>query len=632
GPPAPEQATATKPNDLDNGATEMAEPTTAATPEFMHTYAAGRTAWRNGQFAEAINQLNSALRMSPNHPAVLALMGRIHLQSLNQPARGVLFLEQAVAGDPTDVESLFLLGRSAWEQGQWDLAIVILAEVIDRASEPMDPGLLVLARHLLGAALERQGYDAAAIPQFTANLKQQSPFGRTSTYQRELQMLQRQKPRIWQGVGDLYMRQGQLADALEAYQRARDTMEDQDRPALTARWVYVNLRLGDMKQVAGALLEHLRSSPDDANALQLLKYARQYDVPRELLVPGLTDIYQTTGQPESLALVLAESLDTDEGQELLQDHLQHDPTAWRVFAKLLTLAMEADEKRAPPLLRSFEGNTGLRGALLTTARSIETTPRAASSYTQALLETVPAESVQQTAEKLRASGKAGAGMLYVLAQSAIRQKQWLAGEIALREALTMEPVIPAAALDLVRVLLAQKQWDAAGKVLAGITDETVEVTGLRVQWLSAQGQRDEALTLLDQALLKKPDDMELVVAKAMLLLQIGQANKVLEAQRLLLSAVETAPTQERLYQILFVIYDRQAVPNAQQQRVALLRKALQHIPGARLTRIKLVEEHLRSNDLREAQRLLENLLQEKADEPACGPTHAHHPAPPGETC
>ena len=589
----------------------------APSPEFLKAYIAGRLAWRAGQTAEAIHQLNTALRWSPDHPAVLSLLGKIHLLSLNQRARGVLYLEQAVAGDPQDVESLFLLGRTSWEQGQWDQAIVLLDEVTRRARSPVDPGLVVLTRHLLGAALERQGYDAAAATQFTQYLDQQSAFGRTSRYQRELLLLQRQKARLWQGVGDQYLRLGEYPAALQAYERSAELDDPEDRPALVARLAYVNLRRGTPDAAAQAVLNYLQGAPSDLRGLELWQYLRGYPMSVDFILPRLREIYHQSHRPEGLALALADVAPAAEAQTLLQEHLAYDPTAWRVFARLLSLAMQEESPRSDRKTphRDPRLDPGLHRALHATQKAIEATPRAAGSYTQALLETVPADQVQAATVSLRDGGNRSAGLLYVLAQSALRQQQWLAAEIALREVLTQQPPIPAAPIDLVRVLLTQRQWEEAGRVLADLHENTPEIVSLRVQWLSATGQRDQALALLDQELLRQPGYVDFILAKAMLLLQTREPAQVQAAERMLLSAVETAPTQERLYQALFLIYDQQAVPHAARQRVALLRKAMQHLPAARLIRIKLAEEHLRANDLAEARRLLDNLLQDQPDDP-----------------
>ncbi len=603
--------------EIQNSKSSEGHSTTSLPPEVLRAYTAGRLAWRAGQTAEAINQLNSALRLLPDQPEVLALLGRIHLLTLNQRARGVLFLEQAVAGDPADVESLFLLGRSAWEQGQWDQAIVLLAELIERKPEIMDAGMGVLTRHLLGTALERHGYDVAAAQQFTAYLDQQAPFSRTSTYQRELLLLNRQKPQLWQNVGDLWARVGRWDDAAKAYARSAELDDPQDRPGLTARLAYVNLRLGQKQAAADAVLDFLESSPSDPRGVELLSYLRGYELPSALFVERLKQVYANANKPEGLALALAELSDKRDGQRLLQEHLTDDPTAWRAFAKLLQLAMQEEQSRSSSGKNSKSSQrdtTGLRGALLTTQKAIEKTPRAAGAYTQALFETMSAGQVEQAVQGLRESGRSGAGLLYLSGQAALREQRWLAAEIALREALTLEPVIPAAQLDLVRVLLAQRQWDHAGKALEGVTEKSVEAVGLRVQWLEATDKRDEAMALLDEQLKQQPMQADYLIAKALLLLQSDEQLQAQEAERLLLTAVEATPTQERLYQVLFAMYDRERVPNAARQRVALLRKGLQHLPGSRLMRIKLAEEQLRANDLAEARRQLENLLTEQPDD------------------
>ncbi len=604
---------------LKEGSDQVA--TSSLPPEVLRAYTAGRLAWRAGQTAEAINQLNSALRLVPDQPQVLALLGRIHLLTLNQRARGVLFLEQAVAGDPTDVESLFLLGRSAWEQGQWDQAIALLAELLQRmqgqtTSSSTDAGMGVLTGHLLGTALERQGYDVAAAEQFTMYLDQQAPFGRTSTYQRELLLLNRQKPQLWQSVGDLWARVGRWDEAARAYQRSAELDDPQDRPGLTARLAYVNLRLGQKQAASEAVLDFLETSPSDPRGIELVTYLRGYELPPEMFVERLQQVYANASRPEGLALALAELSDKRQAQKLLQEHLTYDPTAWRVFARLLQLAVQ--EEQAQPTGKTKKSGqrdtTGLRGALLTTQKAIEKTPRAAGAYAQALFETVSAQQVEQAVQNLRESGQKRAGLLYLSAQAAIRQQRWLAAEIALREALTFEPTIPAAQLDLVRVLLAQRQWDHAGRVLEGIPESSVEVVGLRVQWLSATGKRDEAMTLLDEQLKAQPTQVDYLIAKALLLLQSGEPLQAQEAERLLLTAVEASPSQERFYQLLFGMYDRDRVPNAARQRVALLRKGMQHLPTARLIRLKRAEEHVRANDLVEARRQLENLLTEQPDD------------------
>src|SRR5690606_20313693 len=122
------------------------------------------------------------------------------------------------------------------------------------------------------------------------------------------------------------------------------------------------------------------------------------------------------------------------------------------------------------------------------------------------------------------------------------------GEAPLERASGAE--LDAARVTLIRLLVARPEYDRAESLLTGLPRdqrEEPEIVGLRIKVLTETDREQEALELVDRALTARPNDVDLVLDKAVLLMRL---DRVLESERLLLDALNASPNEERIYEAL----------------------------------------------------------------------------------
>lgn len=574
-------------------------------------YIAARQALHGNNVLEAVHQLNEALIAAPDQPEILRLLGEIHFSLLNNKDRGLVYLEQSVAASPTDVESLFVLGRAKIEKGDLDAAIILLAKVVQSPDKPIDPGLLPVAMHLLGSALERQGYDLASATQYETYLPASSLLTRTSRFVRELILLDRQRSRTWVSAGDERNRLGQFDEALADYQRAQAAMDAGDQLDLTPRLVYADLRAGHSAEACLAVLAQLRQTPGNASGLPMVQYLLDQGVRPAALAKPMREIYDNAKRPPSLGLVVAWLLPAGESRDFLWTHLQQDPTALDIFQAILQQDFEAGDSTAvtAQVLRDM-------------SRAMDAQPAKSRLYVTALQRTLPAgRDLLGAFASLKPQERTTFAARYLHALALIWAQKPKEALPELRDLVEKStPPLPAAwqspRVELAQLLLDQNEVDEAGKVLDSLPDAgDPQVLTLRVRMLAGTKRLPEALKILDQQMTgPRRLDVDLVLLKVNVLLRWPPSNRQAEAEQLLWEAIDAHPEAELLYANLAQIFDAAVGSEGDRQRLNLLRRALQNIPNARLTRLLLAQDQIRGNNPYEAQQTLAAVLAEQPND------------------
>ncbi|MEX0776407.1 MAG: tetratricopeptide repeat protein [Phycisphaeraceae bacterium] len=562
----------------------------------QHAYVAGRQAWRDRQNLEAIRQLNIALAQAPNSPQILRLLGDIYIASGNR-VRGALYLQQALAQNPDDIDSLAMLGRGEFEQGDLDKAIVVFADALSRAGADADAALTMVMRHYLASALEGRDYDAAAVAQYESYLPELGSFGHRTRYIRELVLIHRQQSQTWQSVGDAHNRLGQAALALLAYRQSLATAQERDtRDDLSPRLVYTLLKLDRYDMAREIVIQDVRQNVASAASLKLVDYLAKLGAARQL-AGQLQPIYHEVGEPADLVIRIAGLSDPAAALEQLHAHLRKHPADRAVFEHLVKQA--------------FAGTLGQAAQSIRVAvELIKAVPAATDDYAAILIASAPGpDAVLTTIGHLGKQEQAAGQVLYLKGRTWAAAGRFDEAAQAYAAAIHADPLLDAARLAMARHLLDTRQYDQAVHVLQPL-DDGDKAVAMRIELLRARGHGDQALALLDQQLTRQPGNVELLRLKAELLLATGQPGDAAEAERLLREAVTAQPHSEPLYEILFAIYHNAATPESERRRLTLLRQAMQSIPGARITRLQLAQERIRGGELPQAQHDLQALLKE----------------------
>lgn len=554
-------------------------------------YASGKQALLENDNFRAVQQLEKALRLAPGQPSILRSLAEAWTRAGNRVSAGN-FYRQAFAADPSDFDSLFMLGRFALDERQWDQAILNLDAALQLAAAPEetdrpaadpinhDPAAARLIRFYLANALNQAGHAGAAAEIFADYLNDAQRYTSVSPYARELSIIDAQRGETLMLVGDLHHRLHQPRAALDVY-RAAQQIGMLNPDTLRRRLLYTRLRLGQTRSAQALVAEVVADSKGDAKVLELIPYAAEHGVSVDGLTRQLTDLYQSQGRPASLALAMADVLPPDTAARLLERHLADKPGDDVVLGRLIAL-----------LLGESPRPEAVRQAITVTADAMAGSPDLAENYADRLLARVDDPgTLLDHFPPVSADENADLDPTYAAVLATLHGKIFLAhaqpdaarGRFA--EALRLDPDQQLARIESADLALHQNDYEAAEALLRPLADSThPRVAALRVQALTATDQHEEALTLLDGVLRRSPPGSPLMLDKAELLLKL---DRVEEAERTLLDALNARPTDESIYVALLDIYDQRGDMTRNYQR--LVRRMIDTIPHARITRLVKAE-------------------------------------------
>ncbi len=577
---------------------EPEEPPLAA----QRAYMAARQAWLNRESFNAIRQLRSAQQLAPNSFEILRLLGTIYTRSGNR-VHGAMFLEKAVAQNPRDVDSLFLLGRFAVSQGRWSDAIATLAHAVSIDREHDDPALIPLIEYYLGNALIQQGYELAAVEQLTSYLERSPKLNRTTRMVRELAVLSQQQGSTWTAVADAYHRLGRPRDALGAYNQALGGNWSY-RSALVPRLVYTHLRLSQPRDAIRVVLEHVGQTRAGEDALRLVTYLSEQGVSRKRLARALLKVYDRGDNKSGIAVAVAGLLADRPARAFLNKHLDAYPADRASFELLIQKEVAAASESEPA-----------HGAVAATARILTALPAASERYIAILLDAVgDPEDVSGGVQALPQATQASPIGRLISAVALGRLGRLDDAIDALTEVGAVTDSPSAARVALAGFLLDQREYSRAEDVLRGLLERSdPAVVRLRLRLLNETKRSDEAMVLLEELIKQQSENVEWPIEKASLQLMTGDLTG---ADETLSGALEAHPRSEALYEQLLSLYDSGRLPDAPRKYKALVSRMLSAIPRSRVARLeqgKLLEAAGRTS---QAEPILRRLVDENADDAA----------------
>lgn len=575
-------------------------------------YARGRAAFKAGDVGEAVNQLRLAQRLAPRVPDSYRLLGRIRSATRNL-AMAEHEYEQAARLDPSDLETLVMLGRFAQEQQQTPRAIALFAaadQALARSTEGPArqdrPATAAVIDYHLATALANAGYADAARQRFQRFLDQPRDNVSPTIWARQLSVIDRQYDTIYRTVGDLNMQLGHPAAALEAYEAAAEEASTLSRP-LVQRLVYTHLRLGEPDAARREVIDHVAATSGSPGSLDLVRYLIEQGVDAQTLGQELRRLYEQEDQRTALALALADLLPRDQAIDLLRTHLQRQPDARPAFEQLIQTMLGDSTADAPP--------AQIGSVLLTTADAMDAAPDQARAYGGFALSRIgPLDRIGPALDALSPDQRARSMIRVLQAMALAAQQQLEPAADLLQRTLAQHPDNQLARVELIRLLMAQNQLEKAAQLLGPLEDSTEpQLVQLRARVLSQTGQTDQALALLNRLMEDGVASGDLYLEKARL--QLQQTDKapqnVSDAEQTMLDGLNVHPQDEQLFAALFEIYDASGETGKYQ---ALMRRLLGAIPQSRLGRLKRAEWLGLGGHADEAIELLTGLLQENPDD------------------
>ncbi|GJQ29784.1 MAG: hypothetical protein HBSAPP03_16680 [Phycisphaerae bacterium] len=336
-------------------------------PRAVSLYASARLKLLNGKPAEALADLDAALRLDPGSGAIWRELGDAQ-NTLGRRATAITSYQRAVDRGVREPRVLLLLARDHARGGRHDRSIALLAAAHERESSTNGPLAPVLLAEM-APSFQELGYFTAARDALETALAGLADPGAGARSLPEIATLARRRGELWVRAGDLSVRLGDDTRAAAAYERAWTSPGIDPRDVLD-RVIYLELRQGRSARAAMVLLSHL-IDPDgriDDRALPLLRLlAQQTDAGDAMAhaMEGLLSDAASAGTPTTrsrLARAGATSLPPARALPLLRTQALANPRDAETLIDLLA-ASGSGKGAVPDLLAIVTADPSAAGAI-----------------------------------------------------------------------------------------------------------------------------------------------------------------------------------------------------------------------------------------------------------------------------
>lgn len=303
--------------------------------------AAARALIAEQRYTEASLEMERAVRFDPQHPAVHRTLAELHMQAGNRD-RAKTHVNKALEFSPADGEAHYLQGRILQLDGDYAGAITAYRIALLCPVEGRDAGTTLLTNYHLAEALHADGYETAALEQYSAF---ERDAGKIPAEQQssELTALIRGAPvAIGKARADILEKLGRFTEAADALQAVvLAAPQDAEVALRRARLLLQANQLNEALAAARAI---------SADAPEVLKLLTDIHAARgtsgELIVDLQDRLARRPGDQQlstALADLLAKEGRTAEAIVLLRDQIERNPEAVDLRLHLIDALRQAKE-------------------------------------------------------------------------------------------------------------------------------------------------------------------------------------------------------------------------------------------------------------------------------------------------
>jgi tetratricopeptide (TPR) repeat protein len=595
GPQATLQAPATQPSD-------------PPSVEAVRLFAQAHIAELDENIPGAIDLLKKAVKLDPTSFQLHYTLGQLYLGQAPYNNDSIHELEEAASIEPDHLELQTNLGRQYLAKNDGAAAMIYLRLATQTSEYKLADASSVIADFFLAGALEKQGYDQAALTVYqrlAARLRSPSMAMR----------MDRQTEVLLDHVGALSAQIAELLQKLRRYDQAaaayREAVQSdpgnfelrahecscliaggKNEQAAAAATECV-MKLGATPQTLDLLREVYRSFGRDSDAIDALsRLYRQHPNQRSLLY-ALTDLMSSSGR-------------ADQADRLLAEAARKKPMDGAILARRFEIRRASgDIKGAAQLLVETSADHPEMADDVAPLWAKLTIPGAADRLRIAGV------------KALTASSHAQAAKLFWLSRAQRGAHRDAAARDALEQAVNLKPPFAPAFRDLVDVLWPDQDVTAAAKVeasskladraaSAGDQSLAAEVKGLALLHQNEPAKAAQQFADAIKAGGKSPD---LLLSRAQALRSSGDDHGF---ESLMWKLISDWPTLRDPYLELYAYYLK-ASAASQAQRV--LTAWFSNDPQSALARELEAREEIRAGHLEIADRIYARLLSDHPDDP-----------------
>ena len=322
-----------------------APPSTQPSLDAIELYARARGALVDGQRFNAINLLERAAQADPTSFDIRFDLARAYAGASTKNEQAISNFEAAAKLKPDDIAVQTELARQYLATDRVDDALVHLRLAVQTEDYQADDDAAAMVDYYLCRALQRKGYDRAAIDQYSTLLRRLERPTLAIRANPEMAYVAAHPEGLYLDVGRLYEKHHQYDLALRAYEfveeRAPEAFENHARVVNTLALMG---KSDQAVQKAMELVDHYRAN---AESLALLKSVYKQVGREKDVIDQLKKLQAKNPNDRTMLYALADTLydfnRRDEAAALLNNALARDPKSLDIFRKLFALYDSRDE-------------------------------------------------------------------------------------------------------------------------------------------------------------------------------------------------------------------------------------------------------------------------------------------------
>jgi predicted Zn-dependent protease len=589
--------------------TPTTQPTTRPSLVALQLYAQGRAEYQDRNATKAVESLRRALELDKNSSEINYALGMAYIAAGAGSDMAISRLERSAQLQPDNLDTQLQLGRQYLVKGDYKRSIEHLRLGLQTSEYPLRPEAAAVLNLLLAKALQHEGYDIAALEQFTELLQKMSGRINIRGYP-DLYFIMSRPEWIYMQVGELNAKHGNFEDALKGYQLAAS--REPNNFDYQAHIVHALIGLKKEKEaraLAADLVSGHRASPDSIDLLRLVY--KQLGKEAEI-IPELQRIMQKRPGDRSIAFALAQTLDTagrsDEAEKILTRTLADSNWDSMVVARLFDQYIHRGQTEPAALL--------IINALVHRPDSAtELDPSWQKLIHGSLKHRLHLATLQQL--EVGHDVIAEASKQFWISRTAELQGRDALARSSLEKAVALEPPFPPAYRELLSdILSAADSTDSQKQSASQRLIDRAEQSGQKSLAAELRGRLalhrkkiPDAIASLDQAIKLGSNSPTVRYALAASLMQRGEQAR---AEEILWKIVADWPTYDDAYLALFQKYLGKGGPA---QAIKILQNWLASDPASVSARLLQINVYMQQDRLDAAESALTHLLRDEGDNP-----------------
>jgi tetratricopeptide (TPR) repeat protein len=321
------------------GGSATSRPTSRPSAEALTIYAEAMDALQQGKRFAAVTLLEKALPLDPQSFELNYALGRAYVIGRSEDEQSTRALERAAAIEADHLELQTELGRQYLARGDEWRGLEHLRLAVQTTEYKDDDAGAGLTDLFLGRALQQAGYDRAALEQYGKVLRRVQQSGRADPHLAFLIT-----DRLYVDIGDLYARNGQLTEALQAFEpAARRNPADFDTEVRVVRALVGLNRIDEASRRAADAVVRFRASKSTLDLLREVNQSRGVDGSRGA-ADALSRMQKERPDDTTVLFALIELLREDgrwdEAERVLTVANERRPNDFTIFRRRVELRLQ----------------------------------------------------------------------------------------------------------------------------------------------------------------------------------------------------------------------------------------------------------------------------------------------------